>query len=692
MIATRWLHVRTGSGSGADSDDWLAWAGGAGSEPPSRRLAVLAAHGVESTEFWLDRIGSRAAVAWGQWRFSTRLVMQQARAVQNQAEEWRSLDAAALQQRLRLLAEACRLAGSPHSQVAASTTEVAALAGVVVAVERTMHLVPHPEQIAGALGLMAGRMVEMATGEGKTLTAAMAAVVAAWRGLPCHVVTANDYLAKRDAALCQPLFALCGVSAASVDGESPPHVRHAAYGHEIVYATARELLGDYLRDRLLLGTHPSSTRLSLAMARNAAREDAAGVVMRGMYQVIVDEADSVLIDEAVTPLIISSTHPDGWLEEAAYDAVRLAGELECDVGYRVQRALRHVTLTSAGRVWLEERTGELAPFWRHRDRAQELVEMALYAREFLLRDQQFVVEEERVVLVDELTGRLARQHTLSLGMQQILEASQGLPVSPPSKVESRLSFQRFFRLFLRMGGMTGTAREARGEFARVYRLMTMTVPTHRPVQRTMWPLRVFGQREEKIAAIADSALEVAARGRAVLIGMRSVRSSEEVQSRLTVVDPKIKVHLLHAVHHAQESAIVARAGQPGAITIATNMAGRGTDIVLHPEVRARGGLHVIIGEPNDFGRIDRQLIGRCARQGDPGSVQRFVACDEELMRRFLPRWVRYLWAWQQQVVPVMDRVVTGFLLDQAQARAERLACRQRQTIVKMDIELDRSGF
>ncbi len=669
------------------------WSGGGfAAVGPTEQLAVLDAHRPEPQVSWFDIAGHRILSTLRRLRRPVLGLQARAEAICRQADLHRADSDEVLRAHLRDLARACRLAGSGDGELLQLGAEQEhALAGVLLAVERINGFTPHVEQIMGAIALLEGKMAEMATGEGKTLTAAIASIVAAWRGLPCHVVTANDYLARRDAELGQRLFAFCHVSAASVDGDVPPPGRSAAYAHDIVYGTAKEMLGDYLRDGLALGRMPSRTRFSLTGARHGGIS-AAGVVMRGIFQVIIDEADSVLIDEAVTPLIISSQRPDDFLDQAARDAVGLARQLASGRDFKLERALRHVELTPAGRIRLEEIAHGLAPFWQHRDRASELVEMALYASELMVRDQHYVVEDEKVVLVDELTGRLARQRTLSLGMQQILEASQDLPISPPTEVSARLSFQRFFRFFQRLGGMTGTAQEASREFARAYRLFTLRIPTHRPVRRAYRPLLLFGDEVEKFDAIARSALELIAAGRAVLIGMRSVRSSEALYRHLKALLPNVEVSVLHAVSHALESDIVARAGQSGALTIATNMAGRGTDIVLDDEVRAKGGLHVIIGEANDYRRIDRQLIGRCARQGDPGSVQRFIAFDEELVRRFLPVWLRELWQWLHRRQPQWDRQLADFFLRLAQSRAEQLAFRQRQNILKQDVELDRSGF
>ena len=657
-------------------------------QAPSERLGVLDAHAPEKPLGWLDRWGHQALKPWRLWRRPVQRLRARAQRVHDDAQSLRAMPEQELQGHLQAFARACRRA----TEAQRVEVESQALGGVMCAVERIHGFVPHVEQLMGALALLDGDMAEMATGEGKTVTAAMAAVVAAWRGRPCHVVTANDYLAKRDAEIGQPLFAFCQVTAASVDGEMQPDGRAAAYRHDIVYATAKELLGDHLRDGLALGKNPSRTRFALAAARQDGQVERGGVVMRGIYQVIVDEADSVLIDEAVTPLIISAQRPDDFLEQAAREAVRLARQLTLGRDFKIQSALRHVELTAQGVETVQSMSHELSGFWQHQSRTRELVEMALYAMHLLVRDQHYVVEEDKVILVDELTGRLAHQRTLSLGMQQILEASQDLPLSPPSEVSARLSFQRFFRLFSRLGGMTGTAQEARGEFSSVYRLFTLRIPTHRPVRRAVWPLQLLATQDEKMAAMAESALALAGEGRAVLIGMRSVASSEALHARLQAMRPDLEVNVLHAVHHDRESAIVARAGQPGMLTIATNMAGRGTDIALDDSVRDKGGLHVILGEANDYGRIDRQLMGRCARQGDPGSVQRFVSLDEEVIRRFVPQWLRQAWAGLHRRHPQRAQRWSEPMLQLAQALAQRQAFRQRQSILKQDIELDRDGF
>ena len=669
------------------------WADGpTGTASPSVQLRVLGSHKSEPPTVHLDRWGRWFSALAGRWLRPLPRLGRLAARVQKLSQDGADRDDQVLNEALREAAADCKMHGSTGIDRRSTAADLKALARVAQAVHRVHGFWPHRQQIIGALALLEGRLAEMATGEGKTLTAAMAAVVAAWRGLPCHVVTANDYLAACDAQIGAPLFALCGVSVASVTGETPPQARGAAYQHDIVYTTAKDLLADHLRDALALGQGAYRTRFALGTARQGGQAGVEGVVMRGVHQVIVDEADSVLIDEAVTPLIISAQRPDDLLEKAAREAVTLARQLRAGEDFKIERALRHIEWTASGRSLLQQLARDMPPFWRRADRAEELVQMALYAMHLMVRDQHYVVDGEKVILVDELTGRLAQQRTLSLGMQQVLEASLELPISAPSEVSARSSFQRFFRRFARLGGMTGTAREARKEFAEVYGLTLVPVPTHRPVRRRHLGLRVFRNETEKFEAVARACQELIAQERAVLIGLRSVRSSSALGLCMRARLPQAPVDVLHALEHERESAIVAVAGRAGAITIATNMAGRGTDIALDPAVHAAGGLHVIVAEVNDYARIDRQLVGRCARQGDPGSVQVFVALDDELLRRFLPPALAWFWGVAHHGLPPLRRPMAALMIRLAQNRATRLAFRQRRNTLEQDSELEKEGF
>lgn len=674
----------------AVTDDAL-WADGqAIAVQPSRQLRLLGTHREEYKPIHLDRWGVRISAQLAKLTRQLPRFRGMADQVFAQRSKLEPLDEAGFSAHLRKIAQQSRLFYSVDAQ-RITPQDLAAFAAVSEAVRRINGFRPHAEQLMGAMGLLEGSIVEMATGEGKTITASMAAIVAAWRGLPCHVVTSNDYLAARDCEINQSLFALCRVSAASLTGDTQPEARGPAYQHDIVYTTAQNFLADHLRDDLALKGQKERFHVALQAARAQGSVAGTGVVQTGVHQVIVDEADSVLIDEAVTPLIISSPHPDDLLESAALQSVQFSRALAAVQDYKLDVTLRTVELTKAGRVHLHTMTRAAGPFWQRRDRAEELVQLALYARHLMNRDEHYVIEEGKVVLVDELTGRLARSRTLSLGMQQVLEASLDLEISPPSEVRARLSFQRYFRRLPKIGGMTGTAREAQGEFASVYGLKTVPIPTHRKVQRDALPSLVFRTQSQKMRKVAQDALALADQGRAVLIGVRSVNSSAALYEAFTAIASNRPVAVLNAVNDAEESAIVAVAGQSGAITVATNMAGRGTDIKIDDIVHALGGLHVIIAETNDFSRIDRQLIGRCARQGDPGTTRFYISMDEDLMRRFLPKTLAALWSLQFRLGLNQDRFAKK-MIGVAQRRAENLAFAQRAAALESDISVEKASI
>lgn len=524
---------------------------------------------------------------------------------------------------------------------------------------RETGLRPFGVQLLGALALHRGWLAEMATGEGKTLVAALAAVLAGWSGRPCHVVTVNDYLASRDAQWFARLFNAAGVRVACVEAATEPAARRDAYGAAVVYTTAKELLADSLRDEL---------RGAWARGRADARP-----LLRGLHTVIVDEADSVLIDEAVTPLIISRQAPNEELRLACIEAARLAGALVEGDDYQCDRRHRDVELRAEGRARLAALADGLPAVWRGAERREELVEQALQARVFHEEGRQFVVEDGKVVIVDEFTGRLMRQRTWRDGLQQAVEASSGLEVSSPTETLGRRSFQRFFRGFPHVCGMTGTAWEARGELWQVYALPVLRIPTERPVVRVQAPDRVFATVADKLRAVVAEVVRLCGQGRPVLVGTRSVAASEHLAALLASAG--VVHQVLNATRHREEAAIIAQAGQAGVVTIATNMAGRGTDIRLGPGVVAAGGLAVLATERHESGRVDRQLFGRAGRQGDPGSAQAFVSWEDELLARHLAGPVRGA----LRAAGAADRAVRL-----AQARAQRTAAVQRVQVVRAD--------
>lgn len=515
-----------------------------------------------------------------------------------------------------------------------------ALACIGEAAGRSLGMRPYPVQLMGALGLHRRYLMEMATGEGKTLTSALAAVLAGWSGRPCHLITANDYLAARDAEDMAPLYARCQVTSVSVTEATEQSERPACYAHDVVYITAKELLADVLRDRMAGGVR-ALRRQRFQQWLGAWQEDAnpaaAPLLIRGLHTAIVDEADSVLIDEAVTPLILSTPGDLRGLDRAAEQVSVLAEGLQEGADYQVLPHEKVIVLRGPAQTALEALAERLPSLWRAQPRREELLRQALLVRHFFRRDQHYVVQDDKVVLLDESTGRLTPQRSLSGGLHQAIEACEQVPISAPTETLTQMSFQGFFRSFHELAGTTGTALESRNELWQIYGLEIVQAPTHRPSQRRWIRPRIALAAEDKWASVVAEIQRVHAGGRPVLAGTRSVEASEQLAERLDQAG--LPYDLLNAVRHEQEAEIVARAGTTGRITIATNMAGRGTDIRLAESAQAQGGLYVIATEHHESARVDRQLAGRCARQGQPGTVASFASLEDELVRRFLPAWL-----------------------------------------------------
>lgn len=562
------------------------------------------------------------------------------------------------------------------------TTLLPALAAIREAAHREVGLRPFVVQLMGALALHRGCLAEMATGEGKTLTAGLSAVLAGWTGRPCHIITVNDYLVQRDAEWLKPLYHACGLRVGYVTGQMDPPARSQAYDCDVTYVTSKEVLADFLRDRLRLGELKDPTRRlirRLLTTRSGAEQ---GLVLRGLDTAIVDEADCVLIDEAVTPLIISARHENAVLREVVQAAEQIVEPFESGVDYQIDQRYREVELTRAGREKLDSRCAALTGIWRGSERRLELVRQALLAREFYLPGKQYVVSDGKIVIVDEFTGRPMPQRSWRQGMHQAIEAKEKVGITDPTETIARLSFQRFFRLYKQLSGMTGTAREASGEFWHIYRLPVIAIPSNRPCIRAQWPDRVLPDEKSKWTAVVQEIERLHATGRPLLIGTRNVAASEKLAAMLT--ERGLYWRLLNAVRNQEEAAIIANAGCLSQITIATNMAGRGTDIKLARGVPELGGLHVMATERHESGRVDRQLFGRAGRQGDPGSAQAFTSAEDELVRRYLPGSIqRHLRTALAGHWPGCHKLAEA-AFNLAQRKAQRLAFRQRQSVLRMD--------
>jgi len=625
-------------------------------------------------EMWAGRFRSS--------RRALRKILERAASIDASGQELSTLAETDLRDRLEAVREPFRRGGR-HAEAATD----AALALVQEAVRRALGFRPYPVQIAGALALSGGFIAEMATGEGKTVTAGMAAVLKGWSGKPCHVITANDYLADRDAETLRPFFLLCGVTVGRVVSESKPEERRVHYARDVTYTAAKEVLADFLRDRIALGrAQDRSLRLIRSVSGSAI--EAPRTVQRGIHSAIVDEADNVLIDEAVTPLIIARREPNAPFLEACALASGIAAGMVRGEDYQAfpeRREIRFLRDPSA--AILLASTDSTSPFAGSRF-LRDMVRQALSAREFFLKDRQYVVDDSKVVIVDESTGRPMPMRAWSAGLHQMVELKEGLEPTPIQETDARMSFQRFFRFYREFGGMTGTGREAADEFWHVYGTPVLPIPPHRPNRRTLLPLRFFATSAERWEAVAHDAAEMHRTGRPVLLGTRSVAASEAISRRLSELG--IRHEVVNAVRRDQEAAIVERAGWKGAVTVATNMAGRGTDIKLDPGVDALGGLHVIATECHGSARIDRQLFGRAARQGDPGSAAPYASLQDDLLEHNLPR------ALLRSVVPLVAASPTSAsavgtrLVRIAQRIARSRDASSRMAVQRMDTWLDDS--
>jgi preprotein translocase subunit SecA len=571
---------------------------------------------------------------------------------------------------------------------------VPGLALLAVAAERELGLKAYEVQLMASAALVRGFFTEVDTGEGKTLAIGLAAAFQGLSGLPCHVITANDYLAGRDAKNLHAFYKRAGLTVEAVLGEDDDAKRRAAYRCGVTYTTAKEAAADYLRDRLRIGgEEPRPARLLAVMA---GQSGGTSPVQRGLHASFIDEADHALIDEAVTPLIISRTLDAGEMELVAKAAWSLASAFEPDVHYRLDRAQRSVELLESG---VEQAIHQLdipnRGLWASQRRRVELARQAVQAREFFLRDEHYVVDDGKVVIVDPATGRPMAMRTWQQGLHQMIEAKEGLEINGSTETMARISFQAYFRKYKLLAGASGTLREAAGELWHTYHAPFVRIPRNLPCQRQHVGTRFFATVEEQHAALMHEIKSRHGRGQPLLIGTRTVDTSERIADLLRDGHLPVGNRVLNAVRHREEALLVSRAGHRGAITIATSMAGRGTDIRLENGVEILGGLHVVATEANDSSRVDRQLYGRAARQGDPGSVMAIYSADDAVLKRFIPDFVRSSWTRSLKCCFLgrLPQLLGIGLLRWSHFRAQSLAARSRRAVMFAETEIQRSlGF
>lgn len=543
---------------------------------------------------------------------------------------------------------------------------------------------PHFDvQLIGGLVLLKGMVAEMETGEGKTLTATLAAGTAALAGISTHVVTVNDYLASRDAEWMRPIYEGLGLTVGTIVSGMQPADRRAAYACDVTYCTNKEIAFDYLRDRIVLWDRPGQVRLQFEQLLGGdSRMNK--LVLRGLHYAIVDEADSILIDEARTPLIISAETGDKTEEEVCGEALAVAKTLVENDDFRLSLSERTIEMTNSGKARIEDDfpwpRGRLCTNAAQRE---ELVRQSLVALFLFARDKQYLIKDGKVQIIDEYTGRLMPDRSWERGLHQLIEIKEGVEVTTRKETKAKISYQRFFSRYLRISGMTGTAREVAGELQFTYGLRVVTIPTNRPMRRKHLSDKVYATAEQKWAAVVKNISELHRKNQPVLVGTRSVAASEHLSELLT--EAGLPHRVLNARQDKEEADIISKAGAHKSITVATNMAGRGTDIRLAEGVAAMGGLRVIATERHEAGRIDRQLFGRCGRQGDPGLCEAYISLEDELATVHIGKKVRWLAALSLRGgFRWVGRFIGEALIIRAQGSAERLHSRIRRQVMKMD--------
>jgi preprotein translocase subunit SecA len=536
-------------------------------------------------------------------------------------------------------------------------------------------------QLVGGWIMMEGMLAEMRTGEGKTLTATLSACAAALTGIPVHVVSVNDYLVTRDAEEMGPVYRALGLTVGTITEEMEPDDRRRAYACDITYCSNKQLVFDYLKDKLALGSGDPGLKLKLeSLHSDQPRMDK--LLLRGLYYAIVDEADSVLIDEARTPLILSAQTQSEEQVKVCRQALFLAGQLREGVDFMLHPRERQLEILDRGEERLTEIAEPLGGLWSGERRRRELVSQALSAKHLFLRDKQYLIREDKIQIIDEHTGRVMPDRAWERGLHQMIECKENVELTSNRETLARISYQRFFRRYLRLGGMSGTLEEVRSELWSVYGLGLVTVPTNRPMIRTRRPDRTYRRTVQKWTAIVKRIRAVHQRGRPVLVGTGSVEDSEHLSRLLKRV--KLKHQVLNAHQDEKEAEIVACAGEKGRITVATKMAGRGTDIKLGPGVKELGGLHVISSERHIARRIDRQLAGRCARQGDPGSYEAILSLEDELVGLYFGDGVKNLLSAIGRKTRPVPRWVSSLLIALPQRMLERYHRRVRRELLKVD--------
>src|SRR3989338_9118208 len=549
--------------------------------------------------------------------------------------------------------------GKNRGEIDAHIPEV--FAGIREAAKRTLNMRHFDVQLIGGLALLKDSIAEMKTGEGKTLVATLPLILNALAGKGAHLVTANDYLAQRDAEWMRSVYEFFGLTVGVIAAGQAPQEKRAAYACDITYGTNNEFGFDYLRDN---------------MAQQLEQ-----LIQRELYYALVDEVDSILIDEARTPLIISAPDADS---TTLYDQFsRIVPLLTEDEHYNVDEKRKAATLTDAGVTYVEKQLGIENIYAEKGIRFVHHLEQALRAQTLYHKDKDYIIQDGKVVIVDEFTGRLMEGRRYSEGLHQALEAKEHVAVQQESRTLASITFQNFFRLYKHIGGMTGTAVTSAEEFEQVYNLDVVVVPTNQKTIRSDKPDRVYVNEKAKFRKLVDDIAQRHEHGQPVLVGTIAIEKSEYISELLK--QKGVPHEVLNAKHHAREAEIISQAGKKGAVTISTNMAGRGTDIKLEDGVSALGGLFVLGTERHEARRIDNQLRGRSGRQGDPGETRFFVSLDYDLARVFASDTIKSMMGrfGIPEDEPIENKMITR-ALENAQTKIEGFNFDARKHVLQYD--------
>ena len=550
---------------------------------------------------------------------------------------------------------------------------------------RTIGMRHYRSQIRAGLVMLDGSIVEMETGEGKTLAVTLPAALVAMTGVPVHVITVNDYLAHRDAQQMGPIYEFLELSVGEVIGTTLAENRQLSYQCDIAYCSNNEIVFDYLRDRLVLGSRTSPAHIQFETLYGG-QSRLPRLFLNGLRFAIVDEADSVLVDETRTPLILSAPGNVEGRSDVVLKALELQQSLELDVHFTIDHLQFQVALTDIGKRAIAQQAAGLDGVWMSKRLRNQLVRQAIAANYIYRRNEHYVVRDNKVLIVDQHTGRIMPGRTWSEGMHQFVEAKEGCDITPDPNTLARLSYQSFFRRYIALSGMTGTAKEVSDELWTVYGLRVSAVEPRVPSRRIFLGRKVLPTLQQKWRAVIDAVTEAHKQRIPVLVGTSNVATSELVSEMLSKVD------LPHAVLNAKqdhdEAEIISQAGKCGRITVATNMAGRGTDIQIDDSAIELGGLRVILTEYHDAARIDRQLIGRCARQGDPGSYLVIASLEDTIIRDGGSRLATIVARLLSHCPAAVAQAFGPWTIRRAQMSMERKHSRMRQRLLRADNALN----